>query len=172
MMEPCRQCGSELPEGALACPHCGAIAVTDAGPQVPSYSLPRELELVVSTRPLTPPAQSPNARLLMVRGGTEGREFPITQDEALIGRWDPECGSYPQVDLSDEDTEAKISRKHARILRRDGNFQIEDLGSRNGTYLNRVTRLVPNQPHPLKDGDEIILGKLFLKFFTAPHPIT
>lgn len=161
--ETCSRCGSALPEEALACPQCGAIATA----QVPSVSLPRELELVVSTRPLTPMQTGGSARLLVVRGGTDGREFPITEDEALIGRWDPECGSYPQVDLSDEDTEAKISRKHARILRQNGEYFLEDLGSRNGTYLNRVLKLTPHHPEPLKDGDEIIIGKLFFKFSCA-----
>jgi pSer/pThr/pTyr-binding forkhead associated (FHA) protein len=50
---------------------------------------------------------------------------------------------------------------------RDGNYLIEDLGSTNGTFVNRGRRLAPGDRHPLKDGDEIIVGKTFLRFRVA-----
>jgi pSer/pThr/pTyr-binding forkhead associated (FHA) protein len=50
---------------------------------------------------------------------------------------------------------------------RDGQYIIEDLGSTNGTFVNRGHRLAPGDRQPLKDGDEIIVGKTFLRFRVA-----
>jgi pSer/pThr/pTyr-binding forkhead associated (FHA) protein len=49
----------------------------------------------------------------------------------------------------------------------DGQYFLEDQGSTNGTFVNRGRRLEPGQRHPLKDGDEIIVGKTFLRFQVA-----
>jgi serine/threonine-protein kinase len=68
------------------------------------------------------------------------------------------------VDLTQDDPEAKISRKHARIVVQDGEYYVEDVGSLNGTYINRGPRLMPGSPHVLKDGDEVVMGKTFFKF--------
>jgi len=57
-----------------------------------------------------------------------------------------------------------VSRKHARIVRRNGAYFIEDLGSTNGTFVNRGRRLLPGTPQVLSEGDEIIVGKTFLRF--------
>lgn len=82
--------------------------------------------------------------LLVVQGPDRGARF-FVEDEATIGR-------AAQNDIRLRDTE--VSRRHARIFRRDGEFVIEDLRSSNGTYVNgaRVDRRV------LKDGDEIQMG--------------
>jgi len=105
------------------------------------------------------------AKLIITRGGTIGKEFVLTEAESLIGRWDPDNGIFPEVDLDQDDPEAKVSRRHARILMQDGRFVLEDLGSTNGTFVNRGRRLVPGNRQPLNNGDEIIVGKTFLKFF-------
>src|SRR5262249_13973130 len=52
-----------------------------------------------------------------------------------------------------------VSRTHARIIRQNNKFLIEDLGSSNGTFVNGHS-LRPQQPVPLKNGDEIRLGEL------------
>ena len=52
----------------------------------------------------------------------------------------------------------QVSRQHARISFRNGNFYIEDTGSANGTFLNGQ-RLPPNQPQPLRSGMQINLSK-------------
>jgi pSer/pThr/pTyr-binding forkhead associated (FHA) protein len=41
---------------------------------------------------------------------------------------------------------------------------MEDLGSTNGTFINRGRRLIPGNSNVLNDGDEIIVGKTFLRF--------
>jgi FHA domain-containing protein len=104
------------------------------------------------------------ARLIIERGGRVGREFTITGIETNIGRWDADSGIFPDVDLDEDDPEAKISRRHARIINHNGQYFIEDLGSTNGTFVNRGRRLLPGKRHMLQNGDEIIVGKTFLKF--------
>ena len=105
-----------------------------------------------------------HATLLIERGTSVGTEFQLSADESYIGRWDADNGVFPDVDLDTHDPEAKVSRKHARIIRNNGNYLIEDLGSTNGTFLNRGRRLIPGAGQPLSDGDEIIVGKTFLRF--------
>ena len=108
------------------------------------------------------------AKLQVVRGGRKGQEFPLEDGNNLVGRWDPETGSFPEVDLDQDDPEAKISRKHALIRFESGKITVEDIGSLNGTYVNRQPRLMPGNPVELKTGDEIIIGKTFLKLIVEP----
>ncbi|HLM58220.1 MAG TPA: FHA domain-containing protein [Pyrinomonadaceae bacterium] len=105
-----------------------------------------------------------HAKLVIHRGRSVGKEFPLNEDEAHIGRWDADGGIFPDVDLDSDDPEAKVSRRHARITRRGGQYYIEDLGSTNGTFVNRGRRLLPGDRQPLRDGDEVIVGKTFLRF--------
>jgi len=104
------------------------------------------------------------ARLIIERGGRIGKEFPLIGIEANIGRWDADSGIFPDVDLDEDDAEAKVSRRHARIVNHNSQYFIEDLGSTNGTFVNRGRRLLPGKRHMLQNGDEIIVGKTFLKF--------
>ena len=105
------------------------------------------------------------ARLVIQRGGKIGKEFQLYESEALIGRWDADGGIFPDVDLDQDDPEAKVSRRHARLIQVNNQFLIEDLGSTNGTFINRGPRLIAGIRQPLNHGDEIIVGKTFLKFF-------
>jgi hypothetical protein len=104
------------------------------------------------------------AKLIIQRGGKVGKEFPIIATESMIGRWDADGGIFPDIDLDQDDPEAKVSRRHARIQFLNNQFLIEDLGSTNGTFVNRGPRLTPGAKQPLNNGDEIIVGKTFLKF--------
>lgn len=106
----------------------------------------------------------PHARLVIHRGRSAGKEFPLSEDESQIGRWDADGGIFPDVDLDSDDPEAKVSRRHARITRRGDQYYIEDLGSTNGTFINRGRRLLPGDRQLLHDGDEVIVGKTFLRF--------
>lgn len=105
-----------------------------------------------------------HATLVIERGGTPGTEFRLTNDESTIGRWDADNGVFPDIDLDAFDEDAKVSRRHARIRRNNGSYFIEDLGSTNGTYVNRGRRLLPGNAQVLNDGDEVIVGKTFLRF--------
>lgn len=108
------------------------------------------------------------AKFQIVRGGRKGQEFPLEDGNNLIGRWDPETGAFPEVDLDQDDPEAKVSRKHALLRIENGKITVEDIGSLNGTYVNRQPRLQPGTPVELKSGDEIIIGKTFLKLVIEP----
>ncbi|MFN2501516.1 MAG: FHA domain-containing protein [Pyrinomonadaceae bacterium] len=117
-----------------------------------------------------PPANSQassgiaHAALVIERGDSPGTEFRLANEESIIGRWDADNGIFPDVDLDAHDSDAKVSRRHARIVRSSGSYFIEDLGSTNGTYVNRGRRLLPGNPQLLNDGDEVIVGKTFLRF--------
>jgi len=105
-----------------------------------------------------------HAMLVIERGDGPGTEFKLVSDDSTIGRWDADNGVFPDVDLDAFDSDAKVSRRHARIRRMNGAYYIEDLGSTNGTYVNRGRRLLPGNSQPLNDGDEVIVGKTFLRF--------
>lgn len=77
----------------------------------------------------------------------------IVTDVCTIGR-DPECNIIIRGD-------SKVSRKHARVLRRDISYFIRDNGSSNGVFVNG-TKIT--EPHELKVGDEVQIGTRNWKF--------
>jgi FHA domain len=164
-LEYCDACGAKLPVGAPAEP--AAASAPAAAPVVASEPPPAEAAVAVAP-PAPTPAASPstgpvqNAQLTILRGGTVGKVFPLQAGDNLLGRWDPDSGSFPEIDMEHDDPEARISRKHA-LIRMSDKIIIEDLGSLNGTFVNRGSRLEPGSPAELKDGDEIIVGKTFFK---------
>ncbi|HVG38696.1 MAG TPA: FHA domain-containing protein [Pyrinomonadaceae bacterium] len=134
-------------------------------------SVDDQVSPVNGPRPAAPGASAAKtdsfAKLVIQRGRSTGKEFTLADDEIYIGRWDADGGIFPDIDLDADDPEAKVSRRHARITRRDNQFYIEDLGSTNGTFINRGRRLLPGDRQAINDGDEIIIGKTFMKFTTA-----
>ncbi|MGA7872797.1 MAG: FHA domain-containing protein, partial [Candidatus Binatus sp.] len=160
---------------ANAAPAAAAEAKPDG--ETPTAEVPKseaptgeiKPEAAPESAPATAAAAAPfKAKLAVVRGGRKGQEFPLEDGNNLIGRWDPETGSFPEVDLDADDPEAKISRKHALIRIEGGKITIEDIGSLNGTYVNRQPRLSPGSPAEIKSGDEVIIGKTFLKLVVEP----
>jgi hypothetical protein len=146
---------AEAPQPAAAAPEAPA-------PEAPAAPAPAPAAAPASAAALF------KAKLTIVRGGRQGHEFPLENGNNLVGRWDPETGAFPEVDMEADDPEAKISRKHALLRIEDGKITIEDIGSLNGTYVNRQPRLQPGNPVELKTGDEIIIGKTFLKLTIEP----
>jgi pSer/pThr/pTyr-binding forkhead associated (FHA) protein len=83
--------------------------------------------------------------------------------EYFFGRSDPPSGWAPAADLTAYGGEERgVSRRHARLFYRDGGLWLEDLSSRNGTYLNRE-RLYPERPRAVNRGDEIKLGRIAMR---------
>jgi FHA domain-containing protein len=182
----CQSCGNSSPETSRYCDECGArlsdndVHRTDlpsARPQTVETPIPQASVVSVGVPPMVESLARPisesngkeipasmRATLVVERGEAAGTEFILDGDESNIGRWDADNGIFPDIDLDSHDQEAKVSRRHARILRRGSQFAIEDLGSTNGTYVNRGRRLLPGNPQSLADGDEIIVGKTFLRF--------
>lgn len=93
-----------------------------------------------------------------------GNVFPVYKIDVLIGRYDSVTGMSPDVDLTNEDQSRNISRRHARLVIRDGkHFVAEEIGTMNGTYLNGK-RLPTGVLTPIHDGDELTLCRLALQF--------
>ena len=105
-----------------------------------------------------------NQRARSPRGDYAGREVEMPLVKPIrLGRIDPIQSIYPEIDLTDDlALEYGVSRRHACIFRRGNAVEVEDLGSINGTLLNGK-RLAPYIPEPLKDGDQIQLGKLLIE---------
>lgn len=145
----CSECGFQSPAAANYCARCGALLVHDVGGETTMSMTPDEvqgddddaLEIAV------------DGPALVVRagGGIEGQTFVPSGPRTLIGRL-PEC----EVFLDD----VTVSRRHAEILREDDRFTIRDLGSLNGTFVNR--RRVESAE--LTDDDEVQIGKYRLTF--------
>ena len=94
-----------------------------------------------------------SALLISTRGAVSGSRYLLDEDEVRVGR-------DPHADILLDDS--TVSRAHA-VFRRDGTtFSVVDAGSLNGTYVNRER--VDEQR--LKNGDEIMIGKFRLVFFT------
>jgi pSer/pThr/pTyr-binding forkhead associated (FHA) protein len=104
--------------------------------------------------PARPPqrrAKKTPTRLTVVEGGNlKGRSYEL-KDELLIGRAD-------KCHLVLDDT--YVSQVHARIFARNGAHMLEDLGSTNGTYLNR--RRITS-PAELQRGDQVKIGKTVME---------
>ncbi len=87
----------------------------------------------------------------------------IDEPTIHVGRTDRSANVFPAVDLeTDGGHNAGVSRRHARIIRQAAGYSLEDLGSINGTFLNR-RRLNPGTPTELKDGDEVRMGNIVLR---------
>ena len=112
-----------------------------------------------------PPSVERTAAMLMVMDMDTDAHFPLASEhEITIGRLDPHRGIRPDVDLSKYDPASRISRRHARVTTRGHQFFIEDLGSANGTVINGRTRLKPQEPYPLVNGDVVKIGETTLKY--------
>ncbi len=87
-----------------------------------------------------------NYQITMRSGPTPGKTYPLRQEETLLGR-----------DLANDIVinDAEVSRRHARLILREGSMYAEDLGSTNGTFLNGE-RISGAQE--LRPGDVITLG--------------
>ncbi len=97
-----------------------------------------------------------DSAMLIVKEGPElGRRWQLEREVTVIGR-------AREADITIDDR--RISSRHAQISYRDGQHTLEDLGSKNGTYLNGE---LLRGPHPLVDGDEICLAMVVVIAFVA-----
>lgn len=145
----CPECGFQNPEASNYCSRCGALLTTDAGSETTmSFDLEEEGDEgdLRTQLGITGPA-------LVIRsgGGMAGQSFQPDEGRTLIGR-SPDC----EVFLDD----VTVSRRHAELVREEDTFTIRDLGSLNGTYVNRK-RI---ESAVLEDDDEVQIGKYRLTF--------
>jgi len=145
LRETNRQLESVMAHGGISAP-----PPADAAPAVP---------------PSTSGTLQAEAKAYFISPST-GNVFPVFSNEALLGRFDSVTGQSPEVDLTKEDQSRNISRRHARLVVKDGKFFIaEEIGTMNGTFLNGK-KLTNGVLTPIKDGDEITLCRLVLNFKT------
>lgn len=132
----------------------------DADFAVPSLDAPARQEV-----PATVPA--PGKTRAYFIGKSTGKIYPIYKDEVLLGRYDSVTGHRPEIDLTEEDSNRNVSRRHARLLFKDGAYLVaEEIGTMNGTYLNGK-KLPTGVLTPIKDGDELLLCRVPVIFKIA-----
>ena len=158
----CTQCGQQNPEDARFCARCGA-ALTVPGDPAPAVGADQTSTL--SMAGLESAEEHPGevadvgveslpigtALLVVKRGPNAGSKFLLDADVTRAGR-------HPDSDIFLDDI--TVSRRHAEFARADGGYQLRDVGSLNGTYLNRE-RI---DDASLANGDEVQIGKFKLVF--------
>ncbi|HJU48475.1 MAG TPA: FHA domain-containing protein [Gaiellaceae bacterium] len=147
----CPECGFQNPEAANFCSRCGAALLVHeeaVGETTLSFA-PDDADGEAQTA-LDIGLQGP-ALVVRSGGGRAGEAFEPAGDRTLIGR-SPEC----HVFLDD----VTVSRRHAELVRDGDRFVIRDLGSLNGTFVNRhrIEETV------LEDDDEVQIGKYRMTF--------
>jgi FHA domain/zinc-ribbon domain len=149
----CPECGFQNPESANYCSKCGALLAKDEGGAETTQTYTPE-EIADEEGPLDEIAAEGPALVVRSGGGRAGEHFIPQGDRTTIGR-------SPDNDIFLDDV--TVSRKHAVVLQSGGELRIEDLGSLNGTFVNRrridaATRL--------ESGDEVQIGKYRLSFIS------
>ncbi|MGF7239218.1 MAG: FHA domain-containing protein [Frankia sp.] len=174
----CTRCGQNNPSDALYCARCGSPLVRPGEPIAPEHpidtstqtstlnlnalsgiegdhvdeSTEREAAAAVDALP-------PGSALLVVkRGPNAGSRFLLDAELTTAGR-------HPESDIFLDDV--TVSRRHAEFHRApyEQGFTVRDVGSLNGTYLNRE-RIDSAE---LSSGDEVQVGKFRLVFLTGPY---
>ncbi|ALE83564.1 glycogen accumulation regulator GarA [Pseudonocardia sp. HH130629-09] len=97
-----------------------------------------------------------SALLVVRRGPNAGSRFLLDVPTTSAGR-------HPDSDIFLDDV--TVSRRHAEFRRDAGEFVVVDVGSLNGTYVNRE----PVDTAVLANGDEVQIGKFRLVFLTGPR---
>jgi FHA domain-containing protein/zinc ribbon protein len=151
----CPECGFVNADGANYCQKCGAFLGAPERPgdsSTATYRIDETGELVpVDVEQVV--AHEGAALVIRAGGGRVGESFPLDGDRMTIGR-------RPDSDVFLDDV--TVSRDHALLVKRSGDYYLDDLGSLNGTYVNRH-RI---ESHRLEDGDELQVGKFKLTFLS------
>jgi pSer/pThr/pTyr-binding forkhead associated (FHA) protein len=150
----CTQCGHRNPGNARFCASCGT-QLEDVGGDEHTITLAPidtdvdEMELGVEDIP------AGAATLVVTRGPGAGSRFLLDADVVHVGR-------HPDSDIFLDDV--TVSRHHAEVARQSGMFVVRDVGSLNGTYVNRQ-RIEDSAD--LTTGDEVQIGRFKLVFLTG-----
>jgi hypothetical protein len=149
--------GHENPEGSAFCDECGErLTPTSSDVATPAP------DAAATPLPSAPPVAAAAPKLVVQ---SDSAMFDVAgKSEVLIGREDPVSNIYPDIDLTPHGgEEGGVSRLHAKLFINGSQYMIEDQNSTNFTFVNRQ-KLAPKTPTPIKDGDEIRLGRVVLKF--------
>lgn len=161
MDQKCSSCDRPLPEGATFCVGCGAVVEGQTGGSDVTGTIHSLGTTTADSGPIEP-IQTDQRRavdagkhvLVIVRGPSSGSEIELIGDEMIAGR-------APDTAIFLDDI--TVSRQHARFDLTDQVWQLTDLGSLNGTYVNRA-RI---DSVTLSDGDEIQIGKYRFHFLSG-----
>ena len=165
----CPTCNYENAADAQICVRCGTLLLELSSPS-------KTTREVVSDPPVYRQNVqyvddlSPNTLAFLIEGQQEPR-LVQNAEKVLLGRVET-IGEMYLLDFTLYGGQFQgVSRRHAIITRSTSSYTIEDQNSTNGTWINE-TRLQPHQPHTLKNGDAIRLGKLtFRVYFKTPRVI-
>ncbi|NNE73785.1 MAG: FHA domain-containing protein [Acidimicrobiales bacterium] len=159
----CPSCGHENPTGSNFCSSCGrqlidaADTPTDA---IDVVSLHADTSDTGETPAVDDDFEADRAKVLrgvglfvVRRGPKAGSRYALDADTITAGR-------HPDSDIFLDDV--TVSRRHAEVRNQNGDYAVRDVGSLNGTYLNK--NLVDDTFVPLSDGDELQVGKFKLVF--------
>ena len=166
----CTQCGQQNPDESRFCSRCGSPLGRgqqgEHGVETTSTISLQALDGALEGEGAAPEPDAqpdsggldglpPGSALLVVkRGPNAGSRFLLDADVTTAGR-------HPESDIFLDDV--TVSRRHAEFAREDGGFVVRDVGSLNGTYLNRE-RIDAAR---LAGGDEVQIGKYRLVFLTG-----
>ncbi len=168
----CTQCGHQNPDGARFCSQCGnrleaaaaatgetpsesTATITFGGPVKEAEHRDREERALGDADAAAVDALPPGSALLVVqRGPSAGSRFLLDTEVVAAGR-------HPESEIFLDDV--TVSRRHAEFRRTADGFTVADVGSLNGTYVNR-DRI---DEVTLQGGDEVQIGKYRLVFFAS-----
>lgn len=124
----------------------------------------RELGERIDSEGTRPQKRAHTSQVAQLVSVLTGKSFPILAHGSLIGRFDPTTGVHPDIDLSEEDHNLSVSRRHARILCEHGRyFLLEEPGVANGTFI-KGERLQAGDARELHPGDRVGFGMVVLFF--------
>ena len=151
----CTNCGHKNPDGANFCSSCGA-PLAEAGSDTTITFMAPEMEAELDAEVQISPEELADGRgvLIVKRGPNAGSKFFLDTDVTQVGR-------HPDSDIFLDDI--TVSRRHAELRRGSSDFTLADVGSLNGTYVNRERV----EEARLRSGDEIQIGKFKLVFLTG-----
>jgi hypothetical protein len=151
----CNQCGHRNPVGSNFCSSCGAVLEHKGDDEATTITfLPVEASGEVAEEEVTVAVDDvPEGLGLLVvkRGPNAGSRFVLDAELTQVGR-------HPDSDIFLDDI--TVSRRHAEFIKGPRSYLVRDVGSLNGTYLNRE-RI---EEAELKHGDEVQIGKFRLVF--------
>jgi pSer/pThr/pTyr-binding forkhead associated (FHA) protein len=148
----CPSCGHLNESSANFCSRCGnAMGVVEAEATATFTAIEAEHDEETQLAELEPGQSC----LIVRRGPAAGTKFVLDKDLVAVGR-------HPQSDIFLNDI--TVSRRHAEIIRDGTEYHVTDLGSLNGTYVNRERV----DKSGLASGDELQIGKFRLLFLAAP----
>jgi hypothetical protein len=160
------------PVRATAAPAAAAKAPPPAAPaEAPRKSAPPPAPVPAPApvaSPVAPPAPAV-AKTFVLRHVATGEVLPLEsgRSEFLVGRPDPASGTQPEIDLGPYDQNRSLSRRHARILQRDGVYFVREEGNTtNGTYVNGE-RIATSAEVALKPDDKIRFGTIEVEFVSV-----